>query len=197
MYVKICGLTSVDAARAALDAGADAIGVVIAAKSKRNVTVELGREIAAYVGGAADRVLVVAGTPAAEAAGLAAAVGVDVLQLHGRYTARDFAAADFPRLWRATSLADSPDLRVGAWGEETLLLDSPQAGSGERWDPADLAEHRPEGHWILAGGLHPGNVGEAIAATAPWGVDVSSGVESSPGIKDPDRIVAFLRAARG
>lgn len=199
MYVKICGLDSVDSARTALDHGADAVGVVLSARSPRNITVDRAREIIAFVAAAADRVLVVRETPAGEAAGLAAAIGADVLQLHGhRYGAPDFAAATatFPRIWRATSLADAPALEVGVWGEEALVLDSPQAGSGRRWDPADLAARHPRGRWLLAGGLTPGNVAEAIAATAPWGVDVSSGVESAPGVKDPARIAAFLAAAR-
>ena len=87
-------------------------------------------------------------------------------------------------------------MRVGAYGEDMLLLDSPVAGSGQRWDLSLLEGARPRGHWLLAGGLTAENVAGAIDAARPWGVDVSSGVESSRGVKDHDRIREFVSAAR-
>lgn len=198
MYVKICGLSTVESARVALDAGADAIGLVVSPKSVRNVDPTTAREIAEFVGSAAERVLVVSHLPAAEAALLAIELGVDVVQLHGSYSRHDFAAAlrGFPRLWRATPLAADTDLDVGAWGEEAILLDSPRAGSGESWDWAAVAERPPRGRWMLAGGLTPDTVTAAIATARPWGVDVSSGVESSPGVKDPRLIREYVAAAK-
>lgn len=217
MFVKVCGLDSVANARVAVAAGADAIGVVMSPRSPRHREFEAAAELVASVRAQVevasvraqvevapvraqvDTVLVVREMPAIEAAETAGRLDVDVLQLHGRrFNQEDFARAleIFPRLWRATSLADDTDLEVGAWGEERLLLDAPMAGSGERWDLAALAGRRPNGEWLLAGGLTPRNVAEAIAAARPWGVDVSSGVESSPGVKDPDLIRAFVAAAR-
>lgn len=199
MYVKVCGLDTVANARVAVEAGADAIGVVMSPPSPRHLGFEQAREIVESVPDRVDTVLVVREMPASEAADTAAALGVDVLQLHGkRYGAEGFAAAltRFPRLWRATSLADDPDLTVGAWGEQRLLLDAPRAGSGSRWDLDQLHHRRPAGEWLLAGGLAPDNVADAIRVADPFGVDVSSGVESAPGVKDPRLIRAFVNAAR-
>ncbi len=198
MFVKVCGLTAVDDVAVAIEAGADALGVVSNRTSPRAIDAQLARAIVAAADGAVDTVLVVNDLPATDAAHLAQRIGVDVLQLHGTYTAADFSAAGalFPRLWRATSLAHDPDLTVGAYGEELLLLDAPQPGSGEQWDLGALRERAPAGRWLLAGGLRPDNVAAAIAQARPWGVDVSSGVESSPGVKDPVKIREFLSAIR-
>lgn len=198
MFVKVCGLTAVDDVAVAIEAGADAIGVVSNRTSPRAVDEALAREIVAAAHGAVDTVLVVNDMPAVAAAHLAGRLGVSVLQLHGTYDAADFAAAGalFPRLWRATSLTHDPDLTVGAYGEELLLLDAPRPGSGEQWDLNTLRERPPAGRWLLAGGLRPDNVAAAIAQVQPWGVDVSSGVESSPGVKDPVKIREFLSAIR-
>ncbi|WP_067712568.1 phosphoribosylanthranilate isomerase [Nocardia yamanashiensis] len=198
VFVKVCGLSSIGDVETAVAAGADAVGFVLSRTSVRAVEPALVKELAGSVPAEVDSVLVVHDVSAEEGARVALEVGVDVLQLHGRYTKADFeaAAALGVRLWRATSLKDEPDLRVGAFGEEVLLLDSPKAGSGQRWDLSALTAARPTGRWLLAGGLAPGNVREAIAQAQPWGVDVSSGVESSPGVKDHDLIRAFLTAAR-
>ncbi len=196
--MKVCGLSTVGDVETAVDAGADAVGFVMSRTSVRAVERGLAAELVKGVPAQVDSVLVVHDVTAEEGARAALEIGVDVLQLHGDYTKADFeaAAALGVRLWRAVSLRDKPDLRVGAYGEEMLLLDSPKAGSGERWDLSALTEERPTGRWLLAGGLAPGNVREAIAQARPWGVDVSSGVESSPGVKDHGLIRAFLTAAR-
>lgn len=199
MYVKVCGLSDPATVRVARDAGADAIGVVMHPTSPRNVDPTTARRVideARHAG--LETVLVVASMAAVQAAETALAIGAEVLQLHGRYSAEDFHAARaiIPRVWRATSLTPETDVEVGALGEEVLLLDAPVAGSGERWDLSALAGRRPEGKWLLAGGLAPDNVGEAIAQAAPWGVDVSSGVESAPGLKDHGLVRAFVAAAR-
>ena len=152
------------------------------------------------VRGRADTVLVVNDLPADAAAQRAKQLGFDVLQLHGpAYGQRDFEAAlaIVPRVWRATSLDQDPPLEVGAWGEERLLLDAPKPGSGERWDLTPLAEVGVRGQWLVAGGLTPANVAEVVATVHPWGVDVSSGVESSPGQKSAALIREFIANARG
>ncbi|MFE5297566.1 phosphoribosylanthranilate isomerase [Streptomyces sp. NPDC056632] len=202
MFVKVCGLATPADIDVAAEAGADAIGLVISGTSvrglDRDTAVRLAAHARAHTPAHVLSVLVVNDTPAADAAALARELDVDALQLHGRYDADDFTAAArvFPRLWRATSLKERPDTRVGAYGEEVLLLDSPRAGSGARWDLSLLDTARPEGTWLLAGGLAPGNVAEAVDRARPWGVDVSSGVESAPGVKDHALIRDFVTAAK-
>lgn len=198
MYVKICGLRDPQHARAAVAAGAHAVGVVMNRTSARRATDDEARAVIAAVDGRADTVLVVNDLPAAEAAATAHRLGFDVLQLHGpAYGPDDFAGAleATPRVWRATSLDHDPPLMTGAWGEEMLLLDSPDAGSGDRWDLSSLAGAAPAGKWLLAGGLSPDNVADAVRSARPWGVDVSSGVEVARGVKDEKLITAFVHAA--
>jgi phosphoribosylanthranilate isomerase len=195
VFVKVCGLRTAADVAAAVDAGADAVGFVFAPGSPRLVTVAEARELSAGLDLMA--VGVFTRMPAAEAGRIASAAGLDAVQLHGDYPREAFVELDglgVP-LVRATPLTADTDVTVGAYGEDMLLLDSPVAGSGERWDLSVLA-HPPEGRWILAGGLTPDNVGKAIAAVQPWGVDVSSGVESSRGVKDHGMIREFVAAAR-
>lgn len=200
MYVKICGLRDAGTAAWAARCGADAVGVVMSPGSPRDARPDEAVAViraAKAVAPAIDAVLVVSSMPAAEAAAAAQELGFDVLQLHGGYGRADFAAAGavIPRLWRATSLAEHPGLRAGDLGEERLLVDGARAGSGEPWDLALLGSAELGAEWILAGGLHPGNVSAAVAQARPWGVDVSSGVERSRGLKDHGLIERFIRAA--
>lgn len=198
MYVKICGLRSAEHVHVAIESGAHAVGVVMNQTSSRRATEDQAVDVIATTDGRADTVLVVNDMPASQAAATAQRLGFDVLQLHGpAYAPADFAIARaiMSRVWRATSLDREPSLQVGACGEEVLLLDSPKPGSGERWDVSALAAASPQGRWLLAGGLSPDNVAEAVHAVRPWGVDVSSGVESAPGIKDAGLIRAFVAAA--
>lgn len=198
MYVKICGLRDPEHVNVAVGAGAHAIGVVMNRTSSRRATDDEAIAVISAVGGRADTVLVVNDMPASEAAATARRLGFDVLQLHGSaYGVDDFAAAlaVMSRVWRATSLDGGSVPQVGEYGEEMLLLDSPKPGSGERWDVSALATRAPDGQWLLAGGLSPDNVAEAVRAVKPWGVDVSSGVEIGPGQKDAALIEAFVEAA--
>ncbi|MFD5600706.1 phosphoribosylanthranilate isomerase [Leucobacter sp. NPDC058333] len=203
MYVKICGLRDPEHAMLAAELGADAIGVVISPNSPRHASLDEARAVvAATQSFALDTVLVTNTLSAIEAAHIAVDMGFDVLQLHGDYSAADFAAARaiLPRIWRATSLAQFPKLRAGEFGEARLLLDGVLPGSGATWDLAALNDpelkQRIGTDWLLAGGLSPDNVGSAIAAARPGGVDISTGVESSPGLKNPDLIRHFIANAR-
>lgn len=197
MYVKVCGVRTEADVAVAVSAGADAIGLVFT-ESVRRIEVDAARRLIAEVAPHVLTVGVFSGIPAAEAGRLALAAGVGAVQLHGHYPREAFTellGSPF-RLVRATTLTADTDVRTGAYGEDLLLLDSPLAGSGQRWDLSLLEQARPHGRWLLAGGLTPANVSAAIAAARPWGVDVSSGVESSRGVKDQGRIREFVAAAR-
>ena len=192
MFVKICGLKTVADVECAVAEGADAVGFVLA-KSPRQISVS---EVARLV--PACPVLTVGvflGQTTDEIREVVAATGLGAVQLHGSaYTAKDFAdLADLGvTLIRATA-TDEP-IAVGSYGEDMLILDSPRAGSGEQW--AWSALRGQTGRWMLAGGLAPDNVAEAVAAVNPWGVDVSSGVELTRGTKDHGLIRAFMKATR-
>ncbi|HVK22073.1 MAG TPA: phosphoribosylanthranilate isomerase [Actinokineospora sp.] len=197
MFVKVCGLRTAGDVRASVDAGADAVGFVFA-ESVRRVSVAEAKRLAEDIPDGVLTVGVFKGISAEDAAEMTLAAGMGAVQLHGDYPEEAFAVfADLPvRVIRANVLTAETDVRVGAFGEDLLLLDSKVAGSGEQWDLGLLDNARPEGRWILAGGLRPETVASAIAAARPWGVDVSSGVESSRGVKDPDLIRAFVAAAQ-
>ncbi|WP_367128654.1 phosphoribosylanthranilate isomerase [Saccharothrix sp. HUAS TT1] len=197
MYVKLCGLRTAADVATAVDAGADAVGFVLSA-SARQVDVGTARLLAREVPPHVLSIGVFSGVPAGEVRRLAEESGLGAVQLHGDYPRAAFeevAAAGVP-LVRAVALTAGTDVRVGAYGERMLLLDSPVAGSGRRWDLTALDGARPEGRWLLAGGLGVDNVAEAVARARPWGVDVSSGIESSRGVKDHGLMRAFISAAR-
>lgn len=197
MFVKVCGLRTEADVATAVSAGADALGFVFG-ESVRRVEAGLARRLVAGVPEHVLSVGVFGGVAVPDVRRMALESGVGAVQLHGHYPRAAFEElATLPvRLVRATTLTTGTDVRVGAYGEELLLLDSPVAGSGERWDLSMLDGARPRGRWMLAGGLTPDNVATAIAAARPWGVDVSSGVESRRGVKDHGRIREFVRAAR-
>lgn len=197
--IKICGCTSGDGARAAVDAGADAIGVVLAAGSPRRVSMGRAAAIRAALPPFVHAVAVVR-IAGADDPDLAAWPGSWV-QLHGDEDDETvLAVARRHRVIRAVRFGDRAG--ITRWGAESaieaVLVDGAVPGSGEAYD------HRAVGAiaatltrpLILAGGLTPENVGAAIAAVRPWAVDVSSGVESAPGVKDPARIRAFCEAVR-
>lgn len=193
-FVKICGLRTAADVAATVAAGADAVGFVFAT-SPRQIDAQTARELAKLAGDLLT-VGVFKDMPAAEVRAVATAAGVQAVQLHGDYTKDDFTELVDPawQLIRAVSHS-APDLRVGAYGEDILLVDAPKAGSGETWDYQSVAGI--SGQWLLAGGLTPNNVAEAHQTANAWGVDVSSGVESSRGVKDAALIAQFVTAAKG
>jgi phosphoribosylanthranilate isomerase len=193
MFVKICGLRTAADVATAVSAGADAIGFLFS-PSPRQIDPATARALGA-VAGPALTVGVFAGIRVAEVRAIAEASGVGAVQLHGDYQKDAFTEVADPawQLIRAVPYS-APDLRVGAYGEDMLIVDAPRAGSGETWDYSSVADLT--GQWLLAGGLTPSNVTAATRAATPWGVDVSSGVESSRGIKDHTLIAEFLTAAR-
>jgi phosphoribosylanthranilate isomerase len=193
-FVKICGLRTATDVAAAVAAGADAVGFMFA-KSPRQVDAGTARDLA-KVAGDALTVGVFGGMPAKEIRVLAAEAGVRAVQLHGDYGKDAFTEVADPawQLIRAVPYS-APDLRAGAYGEDVLLVDAPRGGSGEAWDYRTVAGL--SGQWLLAGGLTPATVAGALSTTSAWGVDVSSGVESSRGVKDVALIAEFVAAAKG
>jgi phosphoribosylanthranilate isomerase len=201
MFVKICGLRTPGDVDAALDAGADALGFVLT-DSPRRLRPDEVRLLVAEV---PKQILTVAvfrheDVDTVRSASLASAV--NTIQLHGPYPATVFAAlrdtgAALIRVAVAHDRRGDPsELTCGNFGEDMLLVDAPQPGAGETWDWNSVKETPPTGKWILAGGLNADNVAEAIAALRPWGVDISSGVESRRGVKDPRLIKRFVEAVR-
>ena len=194
VFVKIRGLREAEHVEVALAGRADAIGLVLT-PSPRFITAAAARELVTAVAGRALTVGVFRGESVDEVESLATESGVAAVQLHGDYSRND--VARLARLGvsviRAVPFTDSDD----ALGAELLLVDAPRAGSGEEWDYSVMAERTIPGRWLLAGGLTSANVAAAVSAAGPWGVDVSSGVESSRGQKDSGLIAEFLSAAKG
>jgi len=202
MRVKICGFTRETDVRAALDAGVDAIGLNLA-RGPRRIGLEQAAALAALVPPFVQTVALF--VDAAEEAILAAvaATRCTAVQLHGDEPPE--LAARLRRgfgVIKAFRIAGAADLeRVRGYPADAYLLDAAVAGAhggtGTAWDHRLLAGCNLGAPIILAGGLNPGNVAAAIAATRPWAVDTASGVESAPGIKDAGLMRAFVAAARG
>lgn len=191
LLVKICGLTSAEPMDAAVEAGADAIGFVFHPASPRYLPPVEAARLASRLPAGVLRVAVTLDPGPADLTGILQSFSPDVLQ--GDATA--LAALDLP-----PGLATWPVFRSGARLPARLparlLFEGARSGIGERADWSMAAQLAGRSELILGGGLDPDNVGEAIRQVRPWAVDVSSGVEASRGHKDPDRIRAFIRAAR-
>ncbi|MFB7258572.1 phosphoribosylanthranilate isomerase [Streptomyces nojiriensis] len=195
LFVKICGLKTAHDVDVAVEAGADAVGFVFAPGSPRTVDAVTARELAARVPAGVLTVGVFRGQPLDEVRQLTEESGVRAVQLHGDEGPEYYEAlrAEGRTLLRAT--AERVE-RCGEYGEDLLLIDAPDPGSGKPWNWGSEEFSAPEGRWLLAGGLNPGNVREAVETTGAWGVDVSSGVERERGVKSPDLIRAFIEAVR-
>lgn len=206
--VKICGLSTSETVGAALAAGADMLGFVRFEKSPRHLSLEAARSLGRQVGERAAKVLLTVDADDSALATAIEALKPHILQLHGRESPERVAAlkARFGLpIMKAIAIVSATDLAQIARYEEIadfLLLDSRPAetalpgGSGNAFDWSLLKGFHMRRPWLLAGGLNPGNVGAALAATQAPGVDVSSGVESAPGVKDLAKIAAFLVNAR-
>ncbi|KPI04754.1 N-(5'-phosphoribosyl)anthranilate isomerase [Actinobacteria bacterium OV450] len=196
LFVKICGLKTAHDVGTAVDAGADAVGFVFAPGSPRTVDAATARALAADVPDSVLTVGVFRGQPVDEVRRLTEESGVRGVQLHGDEGPEFYEAlrAEGRTLLRATALHVG---RCGEYGEDLLLIDAPDPGSGKPWNWGSAEFTAPQGRWLLAGGLTPHSVREAVQTTGAWGVDVSSGVESERGVKSPALIRAFIGAARG
>ncbi|MCV9921686.1 MULTISPECIES: phosphoribosylanthranilate isomerase [Pseudomonas] len=198
---KICGITRIEDALAAAEAGADAIGLVFYAKSPRAVDVQQARAIIAALPPFVSTVGLFVNASRCELNEILEAVPLDLLQFHGDETPAD--CDGFHRPWiKALRVRPGDDLEAQCKhyaNASGILLDTFVAGvpggTGEAFDWS-LVPQRLSKPIILAGGLNPGNVGQAIAQVGPYAVDVSGGVEQAKGIKDAAKIEAFVRAVK-
>lgn len=201
LWVKVCGVMTSDDARAAVAAGVDAIGLNFVPSSKRYVTPEAAQRIVDEVGhGAVSWVGVVADEPFARLAELREQVGLDWVQLHGHESPEDLERC-LPAAFKAVAIASAADAaRAESFGGDRLLVDAHApgqlGGTGQSFDWSLVSGLVRRRRVVLAGGLRPDNVAEAVRRVQPWGVDVASGVEISPGRKDAEALRRFVSAAR-
>ncbi len=196
--VKICGISEIETALVAAEAGADAIGLVFA-PSRRRVSVAQARAISAAMPPFVNKVGVFADEVPSRVEEVVAACGLDVIQLHGDEPPEVCAELRMPIL-KAIRVKDASSLEVmGAYHVAAFLLDTYVAGvaggSGRPFDWDLAAQAARSARIVLSGGLTPDNVQEALSRVRPYGVDVSSGVETN-GRKDPQKIRAFVARVR-
>ena len=204
--IKVCGLTRAEDALHAAVCGADLLGMIFVPASPRRVSVDGAAKIAQavranYPSGSPLLVGVFVDAPAEQVRDVSAQCGLDLVQLHGDESPAYAASLGLPyilarRVGRPGALEDLDRYKPWAY-----LLDSYDparpGGSGEAWRWADMETALPDGaRLILAGGLKPENVQEGLRAVRPWGVDVASGVETRPGVKDSGRVAAFIEQVK-
>ena len=206
--VKICGLTSVEAAEAAARAGAEFGGLVFHSASPRNLSPDAAWSIASALRGRLKMVALVADADNDTLAGIIDAVRPDLLQLHGKESVArtEDIRVRFGAVIKALPIADAEDFRAVTPYEsvaDMLLFDAlpphgaaRAGGHGAAFDWTLLKDRQFKRPWILAGGLDPENVARAIECSGARMVDVSSGVESAPGVKSAERITQFIAATR-
>ncbi|MBF0107959.1 MAG: phosphoribosylanthranilate isomerase [Magnetococcales bacterium] len=194
--IKICGLTRPEDAREAVAAGADAIGLVFFEKSPRSVTVAQAREVVSELPPFVTVTGLFVNAALHDIESISNQVRLDAWQLHGDETP-DFCNRLPRRIIKALRVADENDMRkAAAYTVAAILYDAKVSGlpggNGRTFDWSLLQHHPGHRPLILAGGLNPGNVAAAVSQVRPHAVDVSSGVESAPGIKDPRLIRHFV-----
>ncbi len=224
-WVKICGMTNLEDALTAVEAGADAVGFVFYEKSPRNVSVEVAREIVGELPEGVEKIGVFVGETAERVREISEKAGLTIAQTYPDF-GNPLSLTDDRFLERAPSRvivalpashlqheeSDNPDAIAGFHVSRTfrnrivaVLLDSGTSGrpggTGEKFDwqgviPMTDLMGRIGLRLIVAGGLTPGSVGDAMRVLKPWGVDVASGVETRPGNKDPEKVRAFVKAVR-
>lgn len=207
--VKICGLKTPDTVASAVEAGAQYLGFVFFEKSPRNVTVETARDLALDVPVGVAKVALVVNATDAELDRLTGEVPIDMLQLHG---AENLERVEYIRaryglpVMKAVGVSGPQDIQaLDAYGlvSDQVLVDAKApkgadlpGGNGLAFDWRLISKRGWNAPWMLAGGLTPDNVVQAIQLTGAKQVDVSSGVESAPGVKDPAKMRAFIEAIR-
>lgn len=200
-YVKICGLSTPETVAAAVEAGADALGFIFVPGSVRTVEPGTVRQLIAGIPAGLETVGVFRNQEIDVVLSIAEAAGVSTIQLHGDEsltairTARE-AGYRTLRAFSAEAYTALDDAERGDWSGERILLDAVEPGAGQTFDPSVLTDRAPTGFWLLAGGLAVDSVAALLEVSGASGADVSSGVESSRGVKDAGLIRAFIAAVR-
>ncbi len=197
--IKFCGFTLEDDLAQACRLGVDAVGLVMVPASKRNVSLDQARDLAAAVEPPVMTVLLFLNPSQAEVEKAVAAVEPDVLQFHG--TESPEFCAGFGRTWVKALSEAVAEREMDRYGEACkLLIDShlpgKLGGTGQTIDAASFPGDSEGSRWVLAGGLTPDNVSACVRTLKPWAVDVSSGIEMEPGIKDPKKMMSFVEQVR-
>ncbi len=196
-FIKICGITSEDDALLAVAMGADAVGFILA-PSTSQITPSRAREIARRLPPHILTVGVFRNEAPERVIDVISAAGLGAAQLHGHESSDEsmLVARSVPAVIKAFGAGD-PDIdRAASFGAAAVLIDNVTPGSGEVFDWRLLDSGSARTKLILAGGLGPDNVGDAISQVHPWGIDAKSGVEASPGRKDPMKVRQFVLNAR-
>jgi phosphoribosylanthranilate isomerase len=205
-WIKICGTTSLEDALSSIEAGADALGFIFA-PSKRRVSTDEAQRIISQLPREVERIGAFLNSSAAEIASVVSVVDLTGVQMHGEesssavYECLPPARRDAMRKIKTILFKSDHELKFDNGGApevvDTWLLDS-GAGSGKTfdWQAARKQLGERQEQFVVAGGLTPENVGDAMRAFRPWGVDVVTGVEREPGRKDPKKLKAFVAAVR-
>ncbi len=198
-FIKVCGITRAEDAQRAVAHGATALGFIFWPKSPRCIDASAAAEIIRALPPSVTTVGVFVNQPPGEIARISAQARVSMLQLHGEEAPGHADAAGLP-VMKATSLA-AADATLRTWPGDTLILldahdPARRGGTGATIDWKEAAAIAARRHVVLAGGLTPENVRDAIAAVHPYGIDVSSGVEEAPGVKSLDKMKRFLENVR-
>lgn len=197
MFVKICGVTRPDDATAASRAGADAIGLNFVRTSRRYVDLETARAIIAVIPEHVMTVGVFRNHSVGSMIETTQALGLDAAQLHGDESPEVTAGVAAVTTVIKVFSAGSPSIRlIDDHAAHIVMLDAPTSGGGITFDWELVGDVVARHRILLAGGLRPDNVADAVRRVRPWGVDVASGVEAEPGRKDPVALARFVAEAR-
>ena len=199
--IKVCGITNVEDAQFAADNGATALGMIFYAGSPRYVDAETATRISGAVPKDVARVGVFVNEAPEQVLEIAAQAGLDVAQLHGDESPEVCAAVSPLRVWKVFRVGeDFEAAEAAAFGCEAFFLDTAgdglYGGTGQTFPWQRAAEVKSYGRVVVAGGLDADNVGQAIRLVQPFGVDASSKLERSPGVKDHDKVRRYLEAAK-
>jgi len=200
VFVKICGITNEADALLAVAMGADAVGFIFAAGSSRQIAPARAGDIAKRLPPEVLTVGVFRNHAPKKVVEIVNRQGLGAAQLHGQESTEDtlYVQERVARTMKVFEAGSDKVSRAREWGTDPILIDAPKDGpnAGKAYDYR-LARQAPAGlHVVLAGGLHPDNVAEAILLARPWGVDVASGVEAEPGKKDPKLVAQFVQNAK-